>query len=375
MKNSKSFLMLISTLIIFSCSINNSVSTDKTKSSNNEIVNIKPSNISHIELKNDENLIKDFINNNPDFFPLDLNVDNSSQATVPNNGGVIFATIPNNGGVIFSDDNDSFSIKSYSIKQLKLPIKNIQIPQRPKLIEKLKNNIPIQWTREVIDKPRREIKIYFEKKDKAKAIVNTFFNKKIVLNFENKREIVKKLSEVSTRIAYFTKENNNWVLNSVSPFEFRPENKTINVNIEFIKITVNSNDKGNIFNIPINGFINKKDMPTIKKGSTLKIEVKAINNEPNEIPPLYVYLRLPDIGVKIPMYDDGSLEDLFTDKEGKQVSTDDINDDNIYTATIKMSKNLGVNNITIDAISSLSLQDSLENGDYISKSFPIIITQ
>jgi len=370
MKNLKIALKVVFCIIISACSTN----TDKPNVStvSNTVNNIKKtSNFPLIETKNEEEIIKDIINNDSNFFPLDLNSDNSSQATVPNNGGVIFATVPNNGDVIFGDEPNlfSFSLKSnLSTKQLRFPIRDMPIPQRPKILDKIKNNLPAQWKREIIDKPRREIKVTFEGQNKAKAVINTFFNKKLVLNFVNKK-IVKKINEISTKIAYFVKEDNKWILESLSPFEFKPENKKTNISIESMKVTIKS-DNNKTFEIPINNLISKKDIPVIKKSDVLQIEVKAINNE---ILPLYVYLRIPNIGLRIPMYDDGSLDDLFPDKKGKQVSTDTNADDDIYTATIKISKNTGINHITIESISSLSLEDSLENGDYISKSFPIII--
>lgn len=375
--SSKYSKLLIGVLILFSFSCNNEITplNDKKTSGINSSSDITSS-------KTDEDIINELINNNNEFFPLDLNGDDDAlEATVPNNGGVVFATVPNNGGVVFATD-DSFNTKGIldnlknttdtlsdnvkTVTDLKEKISNIK--------ERVKTILPQKWGRKLVGNPKREIQTILNKeKNRAEVTVKTTIAREIISNRLN-RKLIKKVSEISVRKAIFEKEGKKWNLSEVSPFEFKTNNDKSDLIIESIKLKAEKDNQTKIFEISPDKLTSKSSIPEISKGDILTFEVKAINKDESFDPPLYAYVRLPGLKLRIPMFDDGNQENLNPLKTGKKLQSGDlVKGDNIYTANIIIKNKIGLHNITFDIISGGSFENDLDNYDSISKSVPIII--
>ncbi len=328
------------------------------------------------EKNNDEEIIKQMILSNPDYFPENINTDDDGlEATVPNNGGVVFATVPNNGGVVFLADNqDSESFGTKAIID-KLVEKNTLIKNRIKeqIREKINESIS-RVTRKNIGVPKKDFKITFNS-DKTQADVTliTTFTREVTLN-RKINPVIKRFKEESVINSVFIREDNVWKLNQISPIDSKTIQQNIKIKIESIKIIVHS-DKNNIktTELEINNLKNKAKLLNLAKGDIVTIEAKVVSSDSTLDVPLQVFARLSSTKTRIPLYDDGS-SDILADAETKKVSGDSIKNDDIYTTNIFLNSKKGVNYLIIDVLNPLSdSQKSIDNFNYITKSIPIVI--
>lgn len=350
-------------------------SSDKAKV-NSAVVKVNDPIIPNIQDSKtdiDAEIIKQLIINNTEFFPENINKDDDAlEATVPNNGGVVFATVPNNGGVVFMADNEnteSFATKAVSDKN------NL----RNKLKEQIKQNIKKaidKVKKKTIGEPKREFKINFtSNRTQADVEIITTYNREVTLN-RNIGSALKNFKEESIVKSVFLKEDGIWKLNQISPIDTKTTDNDSKIKIESIKLTINSEDKnGNIksTDLDINGLKNKTKLITLKKGDIITLEAKISNGDLRQDMPLQVFARLANAKVKIPLYDDGGIENLI-ESEVKQSSGDSIKNDDIYTTNIVLNNKKGVNYLVIDVMKPLSEdKKSVDNFNYISKSIPIVI--
>jgi hypothetical protein len=332
---------------------------------------------------NDEMAIKDLLNNNPDFFPTDVNGDeDASQATVPNNGGVVFATVPNNGGVVFvtESENSGFKTMATSITQpvtrqtptatatpgtLKDKIKN--------RLNRLKDLIPANWSKRLVGEPKKTVEIKFDaKRTLAEVNIKTVYTRELLFK-KNNNELKKIVNEIAEIKAIFIKENKTWKIDEVSPVDLRTEGTNADLALVSINLKVTGKDRSDDTNLDLSGLKNRDNLFNFSRGDILTIEVNAINKDETYDPPIHAFVRIPGTKVRVPLFDDGSQADLQTSVEGVQVSGDKTLDDDIYTANIVIRQKTGVNHLTIDLIAGGSFENLTTGYSSISKSIPIII--
>ena len=329
---------------------------------------------------NDEEVIKQLIISNPDYFPTNINSDDEAlEATVPNNGGVVFATVPNNGGVVFLADKES-SLDSFGTKAIL-----DRIIDRSVIKNRVKEQIKAKITesiaivvRKTIGEPKKDFKIIFNsQKTQADVTITTTFIREVLLN-RKVNPLVKKFKEESIVSSVFIKEDGNWKLNQISPIDSKTIETENKIKIESVKITITSNNSTSkeqikTTELDINNLKNKMKLLSLSKGDIITIETKINSGDTSIDLPLQVFARLSATKTRIPLYDDGGL-DLLAEGEEKQISGDSIKNDDIYTANIALNNKKGVNYLIIDILNPLTDNNkSVDNFNYISKSIPIII--
>lgn len=314
----------------------------------------------------DEKNILDLINNSTDIFPQESNTEEQvNQATVLNNGGVVFATVLNNGGVIFATDNTNFATKAL------LP----ETPIRSKIVNTMKTKVtikkplPTNWVKKLVEKPKRDVKIAFNNdKTIANVTITTKLNKE--LSKFDTSNIVKKINENTIINSIFVKEGNIWRFDKVSPIHSASESNTLE--IESVKFTVSSKNKygetqSKIFDIDLSAMKEKNDILTFSKGDIVTVEVKAYNKDEDSDTPVNVFARL-GANAKIPLFDDGSEEII----SNNQSSGDKIDSDGIYSTNVYIKNKLGFSYITITAVNGNSFDKDIKYLS-VSKSIPLNI--
>lgn len=327
--------------------------------------------IPQINTTQDEEIIKQIINNNIEYFPEDIENDDSLEATVPNNGGVVFATVPNNGGVVFMSDPDStegFTTKALIDRIIeKAPLRTVI---KNKLKEKVKNVVTSVVKR--IGKSEKQYKITFNK-DKTEAevtIIRTIL-KEIILN-RAINPLSQKFKEESITKSIFVKENGSWKLSQVSPSTTKLNNSQSKIKIESIKLTIHSNNNTKTTELDLDGFKNKTRLINITKDDLVTIEAKVSNGDLNQDNPLQVYARFAKNKTRIPMFDDGGSESILENES--QISGDSVKNDDVYTVNLLLNNKKGVNHLILDVRNPLyDNSKSVDNFNYISKSIPILI--
>lgn len=321
---------------------------------------------SNISSELDEKSILDLINTNADIFPQESNAEEQvNQATVLNNGGVVFATVLNNGGVVFATDNSDFTTKAILPET---PIKD-KIVNTIKTKIKEKKPLPSNWIKKLVEKPTRNVKITFNSDKTLADVAITTKSVKELSKFDSSN-IVKKISEKSVINSFFVKDGKSWRFDKVSPIHTESESNTLEM--ESVKFTVSSKNKygeiqSKIFEIDLSALKEKNDILNFSKGDIVTVEVKASNRDSNATTPISVFARL-GLAAKIPLFDDGSQEII----SNNQKSGDKIEGDDIYTTNMYIKNKLGFNYITITAVSGDSF-DKDKNYLSISKSIPLNI--
>lgn len=321
---------------------------------------------SNISSELDEKTILDLINTNTDVFPQESNAEEQvNQATVLNNGGVVFATVLNNGGVVFATDNSDFTTKAI------LPETTIKdrIINTIKTKIKEKKPLPANWIKKLVEKPKRDVKITFNTdKTIADVAITTKISKELS-NFDASN-IVKKIKENSVVNAIFVKDNKSWKFDKIAPIKTESEANTLE--IASVKFTISSKNKygetqSKIFDIDLSALKEKNDILNLSKGDIVTVEVNAYNKDKEASTPVNVFARL-GLNGKIPLFDDGNQEII----SNNQKSGDKIDSDDIYTTNMYIKNKLGFNYITITAVSGDSF-DKDKNYLSISKSIPLNI--
>lgn len=361
----------------------------------------------------DEEEIKSIIEKELDLSFFNTDDDDSLEATVPNNGGVVFATVPNNGGVVFFTDSDTTSLNTFSTKailnnqttviknnletvktireevkeNIKETIKEVR-KKRPRLTD----IIPAKWGKKIIGKPKKEVKIEFNKeKTQANVIVTSTSDIEMRLERAN-NPLVKKLQEILNVNAVFVKDGKAWKLSKVSKPESINAKNEVKIEIASVKMNILSKDKtSKIVNINLKDLQSKEEFLTLENGDIITLEVKAINTDPNSDDNLNVFAKLSNAKVRIPLSDDGSQNSISkeksessTNKDFKTSSDNDkkettrkksgdlVKDDDIYTANIGIKAKKGTNYLVITAVTDGSFENS-SNFLSISKSIPFNI--
>ena len=355
----------------------------------------------------DEEEIKTIIEKEIDLSFLNTDDDDSLQATVPNNGGVVFATVPNNGGVVFFTDSDPTTLSTFSTKAIlnnqttvvktireevketikenvKEKVKEVKA-KRPRLID----IIPEKWGKKVIGKPKKEVKFEFNKEN-TQANVTVTSTSDIEMRLENKTNpLAKKLQEILKVTAIFIKEGKSWKLSKVSKPESVDAKNEAKIEITSVKMTIVSKDKtSKVINVNLRDLQSKDEFPTLENGDIVTLEVKAINTDSNSDDNLNVFAKLSNAKVRIPLSDDGSQNSISKEKSdtkessnktssdkketNKKKSGDLVKDDDIYTANIGIKANKGTNYLVITAVTDGSFESS-SNFLSISKSIPFNI--
>jgi hypothetical protein len=387
--------IILGVLITLSVSCQNSPSTIKPSQNPNvtktgNVVSSPVPNNVNPDTTSDEKSINQLIENNPDFFPKDINKEeDASQATVPNNGGVVFATVPNNGGVVFVADPESYSTKAlFSSPSAKLrPIAEIVRERVKQRLNRLKAKLPVNWVRKLIGIPERKVTIKLnETKTKAEITITTTFKRQLIFNKDSATN-AKNITEKSVITSIFVKEGNAWKISKVSPIELqsaeeKENTEQIKLKLDSIKLVAYSKDnsgkdKTTTFDLDLNNPKEKDNLPTISRGDILTLEVKATNKDETFDPPLYAFVRLPSINFRIPLLDDGSDSDILPSLEGNQISGDNEKDDDIYTGNIVIKQSKGLNYLTIDLIDAASFENGADptKSSYgsITKSIPFMV--
>jgi hypothetical protein len=358
----------------------------------------------------DEEEIKSIIEKEIDLSFFNTDDDDSLEATVPNNGGVVFATVPNNGGVVFFTDSDPTTLSTFSTKAIlnnqTTIVKNIREEVKENIKENVKETIkevrkkrprltdiiPAKWGKKIIGKPKKEVKIEFNKEN-TQANVTVTSTSDIEMRLEKANNpLVKKLQEILKVTAVFVKEGKAWKLSKVSKPESVDAKNEAKIEIASVKMTVVSKDKtSKIINVNLKDLQSKDEFPTLENGDIVTLEVKAINTDPNSDDNLNVFAKLSNAKVRIPLSDDGSQNSLSkeksersTNKDFKTSSDNDkketsrkksgdlVKDDDIYTANIGIKAKKGTNYLVITAVTDGSFE-SASNFLSISKSIPFNI--
>jgi hypothetical protein len=334
---------------------------------------------------NDEQAIRDALSNNPELFPLDVNGDEEeNQATVPNNGGVVFATVPNNGGVVFvaESEKSGFNTKATGPNDLRpkpddssgnVTVSDAVRNKAKNRLNRLKDLVPANWSKKLIGEPKRTVDINFDsRRTKAEVKVKTEYERELLFRKDNS-ELKKRIKEKSEIKAIFIKQNNKWEIEQISPTDLEIDNVKANLSLESVSINVTDKDKTQTTTLDLSSFKNKNSLISLTKGDILTIEVKATNKDETFDPPIHVFVRIPDTKQRVPLFDDGSQSDLQPLVEGLQVSGDKIMDDDIYSANIAIKPKSGINHLTIDLVAGGSFDNNANSYNSISKSIPIII--
>lgn len=357
--------------------VENTVITPVTSNSNNTSVKIPQS--SSVQ---DEEIIKKVLEGNSEYFPENIGQDDSLEATVPNNGGVVFATVPNNGGVVFATVpnnggvvfmGDPESTNTFGTKAL------IGKPLIKTIKENLKNKIKDTVStivKNTQEKPNKEYRITFNS-DKTEAEVTVVTNKiKEVSVNRILNPLKQNFKEQTISKAKLIKEDGTWRLSQVAPAVSKLDNKQSKIKIESLKLIINSSVDGvnsKTTELDLEGFKNKSRLISISKDDLITIEAKISNGDLNQDNPLEVYTRFSGSKARIPMYDDGSSENIIENND-KQVSGDAIKNDDVYTVNVLLNNKKGINHIIIDVRNPLSNNaKNIDSFNYISKSIPILI--
>jgi hypothetical protein len=389
----KNFLTLTSIMILVSA-CNNQISqkniqkheSKKTEvTTSNNITNVTTiSNVSGIQeitkteiIKpsiQEEEDIKKLIESSTDLISLENeNEEDTLEATVPNNGGVVFATVLNNGGVVFNlDDSNSFNTKSLlsdmkeKLEQQSENNKVLNLPEKANtLINRVKKKIldrkllPKQWGRKIIGEPKKEYKLLFNDKTKeVEVILTTTYNVEITIRREN-RVITKKQKETKISKVILEKINGKWSISKIGSANSTASDSKNNILIEYTKIIVESKDKaGKVLTksyiFKNNELINKDNIVKISKGDFITIEVKAINKNDESENNLIVFAKPSNIKVRVPVLDDGGEENPSA-KSG-----DPIKDDSIFTANLSINTKASNYFLNITATTDNSITDDTE---------------
>lgn len=385
MKENKTSLksLLALTMIIVGISACSNEVTNTTKNSTNIIKQISNNTLINEVAKNEiikpslqeEEDIKNLIESSTDILALVPEDDQDTlEATVPNNGGVVFATVLNNGGVVFAldEETNTFSTKA-TLEDLKEKIDNPQkyinngkasksptplISNTPttildttkdikdQVINEIKEKVmkrvldrkelPKEWGRKVIGKPTKEYKILFNPKTKdVEVILASTYDIEITIKKENKT-ITRNIKETKISKIIFEKINGKWSLSKLSPSTSNGSESTSSIEIKSAKVIVESRDKNGsattksyIFNN--NEMINKDDVVKISKGDFITLEVNAIEKDNKSINNLLVFAKPSNIKVRVPLLDDGGQENP------NAKSGDLTKDDSIFTTNLAIN--------------------------------------
>ncbi|MBC7473380.1 MAG: hypothetical protein H7263_03750 [Candidatus Sericytochromatia bacterium] len=335
---------------------------------------LSPHSISAAEpvtkIDTDEQTINDIIKNSPDFFPINLQKE-ESQATVPNNGGVVFATVPNNGGVVFVADseNNSFTTKAL-IDNLNPTLRdnllasNIIRNIKQKVVKKVLSRV----IKNTIGETQRKVTVKFNKdKTKADVIIKLIYEKELINR--DTLKVIKTIKENSVINSVFVKKDSEWSLEQISPIDLQTENKDSGVNLESIKLTIHPKDGSElkIYDLDLDGLKNKDNLLEINRGDIITLEAKLNNKDIEQ--GLQVFVKFSDKKTHIPLYDDGSQDIVVENSTDKsEVSGDKVKNDQTYTSNIVIKEKAGVNYLTINVDKSASEKDDLNNFSSISKS-------
>lgn len=358
----KNLLTLTSIMIIISA-CNNEVSKTKPEPSPSKTIEV--TNVSDIKqiAKNEiikpsiqeEEDIKKLIESSTDLISLETEDDQDTlEATVPNNGGVVFATVLNNGGVVFSlDDSNSFSTKGI-LSEIRDKIENqSKVENNPstnlkpinlvdKITTKVKKKIldlkalPKQWGRRVIGQPTKEYKISFNEKTKeVEAILTTTYDVEITIKRDTKI-ITKKQKETKVSKVSLEKINGKWTISKIGSGNSSGSDSNNKIVIEYTNVIVESKDKsGKVetksYMFKNNELIDKDNVIKISNGDFITLQVKAINKDESSENNLIVFAKPSHIKVRVPVLDDGGEENP------NAKSGDAIKDDSIFTANLSIN--------------------------------------
>lgn len=366
----KSLLALTMIIVGISACSNEVTNTTKPNSSttvvkpisNNTLINeVAKNEIIKPSLQEEED-IKNLIESSTDILALVPEDDQDTlEATVPNNGGVVFATVLNNGGVVFAldEETNTFSTKGV-LADLKDKISdkanekasNITIPEKtpPEKVQTIVNNIknkiqkrildrkllPKEWGKKVIGKPTKDYKILFNPKTKdVEVILASTYDIEITIKKENKT-ITRNIKETKISKIIFEKINGKWSLSRLSPSTSSGSDSTSSIEIKSAKVIVESKDKNGavinktyIFNN--NEMINKDDVVRISKGDFITLEVNAIDKNTDSQNNLLVFAKPSNIKVRVPLLDDGGQENP------NAKSGDLTKDDSIFTTNLAIN--------------------------------------
>jgi len=369
----------------------------------------------------DEKAIQEAINKNVDFFPLDVSENGiASYATIPNNGGVIYATVPNNGGVIYLLGKQSlelttstFSTKSFKLEgedteeilsklnalppfeppqdskfepppeygdghnklDIKAPMSGLQPPpprkeMRGKQLEMMGKN----WENKRLEPPKREFEIKFnEDRTFAEVLVKTDFKKELFLNKNGMVLGNKNFEEEMNVNAVFVKQNGMWELNKIAPMNGFVPNKPPKFQIESVTLlyTSTSDNKTKTIDIKLNEPRPKDELLTVSESDVLTLQVKIKNEDETSLP--HVFAKITASNYRVPLFDDGSLDDISSDIQGEQKSGDLVENDSIYTANVVVGKQDKIEYLTIYCTSDggFDTVEDLEGYYHINYSIPI----
>ncbi len=322
------------------------------------------------KIDDDEQTINDIIKNSPDFFPGNLHKE-ESQATVPNNGGVVFATVPNNGGVVFVADseNNSFATKALidnvnPALRDNLLANNIIRNIKQKVIKKVLSRV----IKKTIGEPQRKVTVKFNKnKTKADVMIKLIYEKELINR--DTLKIIKTIKENSVINSVFIKKDSGWSLEQISPIDLQAEDKDSGVSLDSVKLTIHPKDGSELktLDLELNGLKNKDNLLEINRGDIITLEAKLNNKDVEQ--GLQVFVKFADKKIHIPLYDDGSQDIVVENSTDKsEVSGDKVKSDQIYTGNIVIKERVGVNYLTINVDKSASEKDDLNNFSSISKS-------
>lgn len=138
------------------------------------------------------------------------------------------------------------------------------------------------------------------------------------------------------RGARLTKINGRWVVQRLTAFEIaQPGTKLA---IKSVQVSVNGEQKLNVTD-PYQ-LVATENLPVLKLGDKVLVEVKAASDDTSYAPAFYPYLHTPNDGSKTLMVDDGT-------------NGDRIANDGIYTASFTAPK-AGVHYFSVDVIGAVS---------------------
>jgi len=394
----------------------------------------------------DEKAIQDAVNQNIDFFPVNISENGTaSYATIPNNGGVIYATVPNNGGVIYllgkqsielsttATNNTTFAVKSLTeanpetnpspdsnnqaiqiaelppidMNQLPPPIdinelSKLPIPEDIKQALEIKDTSPSgipsgltsqppppprkemrqkqldmmlgnKWGNKRLEPPKREFEIKFnEDKTSAEVLIKTDFIKELSFNENNMVLENKNFQEEMKVQAVFVKQNGQWELNKIAPTSGFIPNKPPKFQIESVNLLATSTDnKTKSIDIKLNEVQNTNEVLSISENDILTLQVKIKNDDSNSLP--HVFAKITSSNLRVPLFDDGSLDDISSTISGEQKSGDLVENDNIYTANMILGKQEKMAYLTIYCSSDGGFESLADLAAYnhINYSIPI----
>ncbi|MFN8673282.1 MAG: hypothetical protein U0457_14520 [Candidatus Sericytochromatia bacterium] len=420
LKGNRNILSLLSIAFILSCNSNTTNNTTQpTKDNSSDIVLKNTISTNKETIKEEEKNIIDVINSNNELFSQNTDTDvEINDATVLNNGGVVFATVLNNGGVVFvtGDTSSTFSTKAVlpplanSIKENIINNKeekednkdskedkpkntildNIKNRVENRIEQKIENKVnqiknkkvvplPEKLIRKVVGTPKRDVKVNFNKDNTvAEVIVTITITREVFKAGENTP--IKQVSESNVTKSIFIKEGKTWKIQKVGPAKNTSSDaeniKLLDDNIleiQEVKLVIYTKDSNNNFsnkeiNVNLHDLQDTKNFLNIDKESLVTMQVKAINKKDPEAA-LNVFATFGGKD-KINLYDDGSQDNLQNNPNYK--SGDNTKNDDIYTANMLVKNKPSLYYLKITAIDGNSFN---KDSNYLSvtKSIPINI--